>query len=148
MQKLETFSKTYEIGWNHLDANAHVKNSAYAEFGDDVRIAFWQMCGASPLLMHELGVGPILFDSYIQFYKELHLGEIIVVDLVLENISEDFRKWKIIQHIYKQEGLILAAKITLNGSFMDLKTRKVCPAIGAMKDSFSLMPSKSIKDIS
>ncbi|MCU0323734.1 MAG: acyl-CoA thioesterase [Spirosomaceae bacterium] len=146
MQRLETFSKIYEIGWNHLDANAHVKNSAYAEFGDDVRIAFWQMCGVSPLLMHELGIGPILFDSYIQFFRELQLGETIVVDLALENFSEDFRKWKIIQHIFKQDGLILAAKITLNGSFMDLKTRKVCPAIGPMMNSFLLMPTKSIKE--
>jgi acyl-CoA thioester hydrolase len=145
MNQLPAYSKTFEIGWNHLDANAHVKNSAYAEFGDDVRVAFMYLCGASPLLMHELGIGPILFDSYIQFYRELHLGETIEVDLVLEHISEDLRKWKVIHHVYRQKDRTLAAKITLNGSFMDLTTRKICPPAGVLKEAFLRMPAPTEK---
>lgn len=135
------FSKKFEIGWNHLDANAHVKNSMYAEFGDDTRVAFWQQNGVTPFMMHEMGIGPILFDSYIQFFKEITLGENIEVDLVLESVSEDYRKWKIVHHIYKKENMLLAAKITVNGSFINLITRKICPPTDILKGIFKKMPT-------
>lgn len=140
MDKSLSFSKTFEIGWNHLDANAHVKNSVYAEFGDDTRVAFWQQHGVTPLMMHEMGIGPILFDSYIQFFKEITLGEIIEVDLVLDFVSEDYRKWRIVHHIYKKENMLLGAKITVNGSFINLTTRKISPPTDILKSIFVIMP--------
>ena len=106
-----------------IDCNQHVSESSYYNIAIDVLQDLHRELGLNECFSAEK-TAPIVFSSNIEFFREVFVDEEITISVVLLPESINFRKWRRIFEIYNQAGE-LSAKITSQGAFFDLQTRKV-----------------------
>ena len=118
------YTKKFDIRWNDLDANQHLGNSAYIEFMSHTRMSFLTKQGVGFDVMNSFGLGPIVFYEHIYYFKEVLLGESIIVSLEVQGHSEDGRFIMIEHNFYDDKGCHLAQGEILF-SWIDINTRKL-----------------------
>ncbi|WP_303311183.1 thioesterase family protein [Hymenobacter sp. BT730] len=118
------FAKTYTARWADLDPNMHMRHSAYTDYAAQVRLEFLSEQGFSLAHFAKLAIGPILFREDTRFFKEVGLSEQIRVTGELAGINEDGSRWRIVHSIYKADNR-LAATVTVDGAWLDLRARKL-----------------------
>lgn len=128
------FTKTHEIRWADIDANQHLRHSAYADLCTHTRFEWLDASGfpAGEFVSH--GFGPVLFSEQTVYRKEIHLGERIVINVELAAASEDVSRWKLRHEIRKENG-VLAAIYHVSGAWLRLADRKLIappPALQAI----------------
>jgi acyl-CoA thioester hydrolase len=136
---MEQYSKKIEIRWSDLDPNFHVLHSKYYDFGAYCRMSFFTENGVTVPLMEQYHIAPILFREECQFRQEIKFGDEIVVNLLLEKATTDFRKWTLL-HELRKNGDNLAALITVDCSWMDTLLRKVSLPPPEFVQAFSKIP--------
>ena len=106
----------------HTDKNGHVSEAGYLTVAN---IAYWKICEQVGLLnlYNKYKISGIVFDTYMEFKKEVFEGEEVMINLIF-NISNDTRKIVRRLDIYNRESR-LVVKITSNGGFLDLEKRKI-----------------------
>lgn len=122
--RLMKYEKKIEIRWADLDPNFHVLHSKYYDFGAYCRMTFFTENGITVPLMQEHHIGLIIFREECLFRSEIKFGDEILVNLLLDSVTEDYRKWTL-QHELWKNGDTLAALITVDGSWIDTFLRKV-----------------------
>ena len=107
---------------DHTDKNGHVSEAGYLTVAN---IAYWKICDQVGLLnlYNKYKISGIVFDTYMEFRKEVFEGEEVMINLLF-NISNDTRKIVRRLDIYNRETR-LVVKITSNGGFLDLEKRKI-----------------------
>ena len=107
---------------DHIDRNGHVSEVGYLMVANS---AYWQICDQVGLLKlyNQYKVSGIVFDTHMEFKKEVFEGENVMVNLMF-NIKKDVRKLVRLLNIYDKENR-LVVKITSNGGFLDLEKRKI-----------------------
>ena len=107
---------------DHVDKNGHVSEAGYLTVAN---IAYWEICDQVGLLelYNKYKISGIVFDTHMEFKKEVFEGEEVVVNLSF-NIGNDTRKLIRRLDIYDKENR-LVVKITSNGGFLDLEKRKI-----------------------
>ena len=120
------FSRSYEVIWADLDANAHMRHTAYMDYAAQVRLAWLQEMGFSIERLAAAGVGPILFSEATQYRREVRGGDRVTVALELTGLSANRKHWRCRQPIHKADGE-LAAVVEVQGAWLDLRARKVAP---------------------
>jgi len=121
---MKYFSKQFEVRWADVDPNMHLRQTAFVDYTDQVRVAYFADKGFSFLKFRKLKIGPVVFKVTANYKKEIHLSEIISINCKLDFISEDFRKWKISHDIFNQKGE-LSCTVELDGAWLDLEKRKL-----------------------
>lgn len=114
----------FPIIWAQVDPNGHLRHSAYYDLAAQVRVNVFTELGLSIHDLVKLGVGPILFREEAQFKRELVLNDQVKVDLKVKYMREDGYKWSF-QHRYYKEDNTVAAIVTVEGAWLDLRARKV-----------------------
>ena len=130
------YFKQIEIRWSDLDPNFHLRHSAYYDFGAYSRISFMNDHGLTPQVLSHLHIGPIIFREECVFRKEIKFGDIITINLRVENAKEDFSRWTMVHEIWKDSN-ILCAVITLDCAWMDTVKRKLTIPPDSFKEIFS-----------
>ena len=120
------FSRSYDVIWADLDANAHMRHTAYMDYAAQVRLAWLQEMGFSIARLNQAGVGPILFREATLYHREVRGGDRITVALELIGLSENRKHWRFRQPIHNQAGE-LTAVVEVQGAWLDLAARKVAP---------------------
>ncbi|MEK9612671.1 MAG: acyl-CoA thioesterase [Flavobacteriaceae bacterium] len=120
------FLKEFEIRWNDLDANRHLGNIAYLSYAGDTRMAFLRKVGLTNQKLQELGVGPIVFDEHMYYFKEVLPDETLRVSLEVSGLSIDGTFFEFIHNFYNKKG-INVARCEMLGGWMSLVTRKLTP---------------------
>jgi acyl-CoA thioester hydrolase len=133
------FSRNYEVIWADLDANAHMRHTAYMDYAAQVRLAWLFEMGFSIERLNSAGVGPILFTETTSYRREVRGGERIEVAMELVGLSENRKHWRIRQPILKQGGE-LAALVEVQGAWLDLRARKVAPPPPELLAAIELWP--------
>ena len=107
---------------DHVDKNGHVSEAGYLTVAN---LAYWQICEKVGLLKlyDKYKISGIVFDTYLEFKKEVFAGEEVMIHLRF-NITDDTRKIVRLLDIYDRENR-LVVKITSNGGFLDLEKRKI-----------------------
>ena len=107
---------------DHVDKNGHVSEAGYLTVAN---IAYWEICDQVGLLAlyNKYKISGIVFDTHMEFKKEVFEGEVVIVNLSF-NIGNDTRKLVRRLDIYDRENR-LVVKITSNGGFLDLEKRKI-----------------------
>ena len=107
---------------DHVDKNGHVSEAGYLTVAN---IAYWEICDQVGLLKlyNKYKISGIVFDTHMEFKKEVFEGEEVMVSLSF-NIGNDTRKLIRRLDIYDKENR-LVVKITSNGGFLDLEKRKI-----------------------
>ena len=117
---------------DHVDRNGHVSEVGYLKVAN---WAYWEICDRVGLLdLYNLyKVSGIVFDTHMEFKKEVFEGEQVMVHLSF-NIGNDTRKLIRRLDIYDRENR-LVVKITSNGGFFDLEKRKIVEPPKQMLDA-------------
>lgn len=110
--------------WSMVDANQHMRHSAYADFAAHARVEALEKMGLPLGVFRQLMIGPILLREELIYLREVHLNDTVTVHCALEKISADHSKWSFRQEIFRSDG-IKAAIIHVDGAWLDLKTRKL-----------------------
>ncbi len=134
---MEPFMQEIMIRWSDLDPNGHVRHSVYYDYGAQIRIAYLQKQGFTIHWMKQNTIGPVLFREEAKFYRELNAGDTLTIDVRLSGLSDDHRKWSMQHQILRDNDL--CATITLDGAWLNLKTRRIVPPPKELVEKFGEM---------
>jgi acyl-CoA thioester hydrolase len=121
---MSRYAKTFTVRWADCDANGHMRNTAYSEYGIDVRMAWLTEAGFGFDAMQAAGFGPVLLREEIDFLRELKMSEAVKVDLTSVGLSPDGGRWKLQHELWKADGK-KAARVVITGGFLDLAKRRL-----------------------
>ena len=136
------YEKSFTVIWADLDPNAHMRHSAYADYGAQARIGFLTEHGFGLREFHKLGLGPILFREDLKYTREVRANEAIRVTCEATGISPNKKHWRIRHRIFRQDGE-LACTIDCQGAWFDLVNRKVVPAPAELQVVMDKMPKSA-----
>ncbi len=149
----DIFQQTVQIGWGDMDANGHMRNSAYLDAASNVRMMFFIAHGISAADFARLRIGPIALKDVLEYRRELHLLEEVRITLETAGRAEDGSRFRLRNSFYRQDGK-LAATLTTDGAWLDLERRRITrppeillAAMGAMTrtEDFQVLAS-GVKD--
>ncbi len=136
---MQEFSTNIEVRWGDLDPNFHVLHSKYFDFGAYCRMYFLTKNGITVQLMKVHHINPVIFREECLFKREIQFGDEIRINLKLDKLSDDHRKWTMVHEIWLNNDM-LAAQITCDGAWMDTKLRKVVSPPEAVKKVLDVIP--------
>ncbi len=121
---MDRYEKTFTVRWADCDLNGHMRNTSYSEYCTDTRVAFLSESGFPYARFVESNVGPVILHERIDYLREVGLGETITVDLAVLGISPDGARFRFGHDLWLPSRK-KAARIVLEGGWMDLKLRKL-----------------------
>lgn len=133
------YAKTFEVRWADLDPNAHMRHSAYADYGAQARVGFLSEHGFGLGQFMKLRLGPILFREDLKYLREIRANEIIKVTCEAVGVSPNRKHWRIRHRIFRQDGE-LSCVIDCQGAWFDLVQRKVISAPPELEAAMQKMP--------
>lgn len=131
-----------QLRWTDIDANRHMRHSAYYDCGAVARMNLFTSHGLRVDKFEEFKTGVILFREEAIFKKEIVYEDKIEIDLELIKASKDFSRWSMRHHLYKN-GETLAAIITVDGAWIDTDKRKLTVPNDFIQKMFSSFPKSS-----
>jgi acyl-CoA thioester hydrolase len=134
-----SYSKSFVVRWADCDANGHMRNTAYSEYAIDVRIAFLAEHGFGFDQFVASGFGPVLLREEIDYLRELKMTETVVVDFKQLGVSADGSRFRL-QHDFTKENGKPAARIVLDGGWMDMRIRRLAAPPEALARAFAQAP--------
>lgn len=120
----EPFSHTFIVGWEHLDMNAHMKNTAYLDLAVNTRMLYFQAQGFAASEFERLHIGPVVRRDEIEYFRESRLLDTLRVTFALAGIRDDASRFRLRNELFRADGR-LAARLTSEGGWLDLLTRKL-----------------------
>jgi acyl-CoA thioester hydrolase len=136
---MQQFKRTMQVRWSDMDANRHLRHSAYYDYGAAMRMMVLSEGGLNLGKLEELEIGPILFREEAIFKREIRLDDALTLDVVLVKSTADFSRWSLRHHFTKADGT-LAAILNIDGAFMDLIKRKLAVPNEFVQRIFSSFP--------
>jgi acyl-CoA thioester hydrolase len=120
----EAYRTTMEVRWADLDANKHVRNTAFSEFATHARLRFLDSRGFPPERFTRIGIGPIFFREETVFRREVHLGDTVTIEVRCDGLAPDVSRWRMAHRILRENGEE-AVRVTVEGAWMDLTARRL-----------------------
>ncbi|HEY4650672.1 MAG TPA: acyl-CoA thioesterase [Pontibacter sp.] len=133
------YTYTGKVMWSHLDANMHMRHSAYADFAAQARVQILDELGLSMRTFQKLHIGPILFREETTYLREIGANETITVTTSLLRSRKDGSRWSIRHEIFKEDG-VKAAVIVVDGAWMDVLKRKLTTLPDEFVEQFMHIP--------
>jgi acyl-CoA thioester hydrolase len=119
-----TFEQRFQVGWSHLDANAHMRNTAYLDLAAGVRVTYFAAAGFSVDAFAQLQFGPVIRREELEYFRELRLQDDVRVTLLLAGSSEDASRFRLRNEFWRESGT-LVARLTSLGGWLDLRARRL-----------------------
>jgi acyl-CoA thioester hydrolase len=125
--------------WSQIDANKHLRHSAYADFAAQARIALMAKNGFGVEQLTENKIGPILFKEELLYLREVGLNDYLKVTCELVRCKKDGSRWSFTQAIYRNDG-IKAAIVNTDGAWIDTEVRKLTALPQELLKQFDDLP--------
>ena len=87
-------------------------------------------------------IGPIIFREEAVFKKEIHFGDTIHINILLDKCTANYSRFTMKHEIYKNNDL-LAAIITIDGAWLNTSLRKLAKPREICVAAFKLIPKTS-----
>jgi len=113
-----------QVLWSQVDANMHLRHSAYADFAAQARIAMLEKVGLKFEWFQTAKIGPILFREETIYLREVGINDIVRVTCELTKNRPDGSRWSFRQYIFRSDD-VKAAVIHVDGAWMDVAKRKL-----------------------
>lgn len=113
-----------KVLWSQIDANMHLRHSAYADFAAQARLEILSKLGFDANLLEELKIGPILFREELIYLREIRPSDTIKVTCELTHCRMDGSRWSFSQQIFRGDDK-KAAQINVQGAWVDIVKRKL-----------------------
>ncbi|NML40792.1 thioesterase [Chitinophaga sp. G-6-1-13] len=125
--------------WSQIDANMHLRHSAYADFAAQARLAMLDKVGMNARQFQELHIGPILFREETIYLREAGANDTLRVTCELTKCRPDGSRWSVRHEIYRKDG-IKSAVVNVDGAWIDTKARKLTALSDEMMEKFTSLP--------
>lgn len=116
--------KEFEVRWSDVDANRHLANSAYINFGAHTRMHFLMEMGFDHRFLAKHQIGPVVFYEHMWYYREVMPGQTLRVTFEIKGFSEDGMFFEFYHNFYDEKGRHVA-HCELMGGWFSLETRKL-----------------------
>jgi acyl-CoA thioester hydrolase len=136
---MSAFTIQITTRWSDVDANGHVRNTAYSDFATQGRIAFLKEYGLTMDTWEKHHIGPVLVREELIYKRELRLLDRVTVTCEVKKASRDYKKFGIVQHILNEEGKE-AAQVAVETLWMSMETRRVVAPPPEMLELMLNMP--------
>ncbi len=127
------YTKQFEIRWSDVDANRHLRNSAYIDYMSHTRMGFLMENRLDQKHLSKYDLGPVAFYEHMYYFREVFPGKPVRVSLQLKGISEDGMYFQFLHNFYDESGKNFA-RCEMMGGWIDLKQRKL---VGLPKELFN-----------
>ena len=131
-----------QVMWSHIDANMHVRHSAYSDFAAQARLNMLHRVGIKPADLLQRGIGPILFREELLDLREIGADETVRVTCEVSKSRADGSRWSIRHELYRSDG-VKAAIINVDGAWIDMNMRKLTGLPEGMAQLFAAAPRSS-----
>jgi acyl-CoA thioester hydrolase len=131
-----------KVMWSHLDANMHMRHSAYADFAAQARIAVLDKLGLDFKVFQKLHIGPILFREELLYLREVGMNDTLKISLELTKSKPDGSRWSIQHQIFRGDG-VKAAIVNVEGAWMDILHRKLTTLPEELAVRFNTIPKST-----
>jgi len=113
-----------KVMWSQIDANMHLRHSAYADFAAQARLQILENLGFNASLLEKLKIGPILFREELIYLREIRPSDSVKVTCTMTHCRRDGSRWSFSQEIFRGDG-VKAAQINVQGAWVDMVKRKL-----------------------
>lgn len=113
-----------QVIWAQMDANRHLRHSAYADYCAQARSNMLKKLGLSLEKFAKDQIGPILFREELIYYREILLDEYIQVTVEMTKYNPVNSRFSFRHEIYRSDGTKCAV-VHVDGAWMDLNKRKL-----------------------
>jgi acyl-CoA thioester hydrolase len=134
-----SFNQPIVLRWADIDANRHLRHSAYYDFAAAMRMNILSGMGLTTGKLEEFQVGPILFREEAVFRREIRLEDKVTIDVQLLKSLKDYSRFTL-RHSFVKEGDIHAATVTVDIAWIDLAKRKLMVPDEFMRKIFEKFP--------
>lgn len=118
------YTKQFEIRWSDVDANRHLRNSAYIDYMSHTRLAFMMENGINQKHLAKYNLGPVAFYEHMYYFKEVFPGKPVSVSIQLKGLSEDGMYFMFLHNFYDMDGKNFAS-CEMMGGWIDLSARNL-----------------------
>ncbi len=125
--------------WSQIDANMHLRHSAYADFAAQARLQILESLGFDANLLESLKIGPILFREELIYMREVRPSDTVKVTCEMTHCRADGSRWSFTQGLYRGDG-IQAAQINVQGAWVDMAKRKLAALPPEWAQTFLQIP--------
>ena len=125
--------------WAQVDANRHLRHSAYADFAAQARLAMMGKINLSVSLFEELMIGPILFREELVYLREVQINEVVRVSCEITRARPDGSRWSIRSELFRSDD-VKAAIISVDGAWIDIKRRKLTTIPPELAEKYMSLP--------
>ncbi len=112
------------VMWSQVDANMHLRHSAYADFAAQARLNMLETISITSQVLEQLKVGPILFREELIYLREVRPNDTIRVSCEMCKIRKDGSRWSFKQELFRSDD-VKAAIINVDGAWIDMQKRKL-----------------------
>ena len=113
-----------QVLWAQIDANQHMRHTAYADFAAQARLTMLESLGMPPAVLYQYKIGPVLFREELIYFREVRLNDYIKVTCDITKSRRDGSRWTISHELYRGDG-VKAAKVVADGAWIDMEKRKL-----------------------
>jgi len=113
-----------QVIWAQIDANRHMRHSAYADLCAQARSNLLEAVGLSLDKIAEHRIGPVLFREELVYLREVHLNDQVRVTVTMTRYNVTNSRFSFRHELYRSDG-IKCAVVTVDGAWMDLERRKL-----------------------
>ena len=131
-----------EVLWSQIDANQHMRHSAYADFAAQARLNMLESVGLKLSKLFEFKIGPVLFKEELIYLREIGINEHIKVSCEIIKSRPDGSRWSIRHELYRSDG-VKASVITVDGAWIDTTRRKLTVLPHELSQLFIKAPKSS-----
>lgn len=118
------FEIRLEVRWDDLDANRHVRNTAFSEYATNARFHLLVAHGFDQARLEQMRFGPVMMREDIGYRRELFFGDVITVRVHADGLSADGSHWRVYQEVLRSDGKE-AATLSIQGGWIHLDQRKL-----------------------
>jgi len=113
-----------QVLWSMIDANRHMRHSAYSDFCTQARSNLMSSVGLSINDCAKFGIAPILFREETIFHKEIKMDEKVYVTVEMTKHNMQNNRFSITHCVYNADH-VKCATVNIDGAWFNLQTRKL-----------------------
>ncbi|RRJ90328.1 thioesterase [Paenimyroides tangerinum] len=113
-----------QVLWSQIDANGHLRHSAYSDLCTQARSNMMKQVGFSMQEFAKHKIGPILFKEETIYFKEVRMDEEVYVKVLMTKFNDENHRFSITHELYNSKD-VKCAVVNVDGAWMNLAERKL-----------------------
>ncbi|WP_051812818.1 acyl-CoA thioesterase [Streptomyces sp. NRRL S-340] len=137
----EAFRKSFEVRWDDVDFNGHLRSTRYLEYASTARLGFLVASGWDVRALQKEGFAAVLLGEEVRYRREVFLAEQVEVSCEVVGLTEDCARWRVRQTVFREDGEEAAVVHSL-GAWIDVRARRITAPPAGLRAVFEAARSE------